>query len=478
MSTRSVDVAIIGAGTAGLSARREVERRGRDYVLVEGGARGTTCARVGCIPSKLLIASADAAQAVREAGRFGIEVPEGMRVNGRAVLERVREERDRFVGYVLRSLDQMDPGSLVEGTARFVGPTSLQVDGGPRIEAKAVVVATGSSAWVPPSLDPVRERVLTNEDVFDLEKLPRSVAVFGTGIIGMELGQALQRLGVHVALFSPFAVVGPLTDTPVRRKVLEVLGAELELHLGVRDERVEPHPDGGVVVRWHDQGGDHEERYDEVIAAAGRRPNLQALDLPAAGLRCDMRGMPRIDRHTMQAGDRPIFFAGDVTGDRALLHEAADEGRIAGANAAMWPEVRGHLRRTQLAVVFTDPQIAVVGTPYEGLRERDVVVGEVSYDEQGRARIMGKNAGLVRVYAAREDGALLGAEMFGPDVEHTAHLLAWAIEARVDVERALRMPFYHPVVEEGIRSALRDAATKLQLAPKPCAFEVDCGPGV
>jgi dihydrolipoamide dehydrogenase len=179
----------------------------------------------------------------------------------------------------------------------------------------------------------------------------------------------------------------------------------------------------------------------------------------------------------MQVGDSPIFFAGDVTAFRPLLHEAADEGRIAGRNAARYPEVQGQVRRAPLAIVFTDPQIAVVGEHYESLRDRDIVVGEVSYDDQGRARVMGKNRGVVRVYADKRDGMLLGAEMLGPAVEHTAHLLAWSIDARLSLERILAMPFYHPVVEEGIRSAIRDAAAKLRLVAKPCPNEMDCGPG-
>lgn len=477
MQTRTVDVAIIGAGTAGLSARREVERRGRSFALVERGPHGTTCARIGCMPSKLLIAAADQADEVRRAGQFGIRVPDGVTIDGPAVLERVRTERDRFVGHVLEAVEDIPPEQRVSGSARFVAPTTIEVDDHTRIEARTIIVATGSSPWVPPTLDGVRDHVLVNDDVFDLEDLPGSIAVFGTGIIGIELGQALHRLGTRVAFFNPFAVVGPLTDPAVRREVLRVFGEELQMHLGIRDERVEPHPDGGVVVTWRDAEGDHSQRFDKVLAAAGRRPNLTELDLEAAGMTCDPRGMPRIDRQTMQVADRPIFFAGDVTADRPLLHEAADEGRIAGANAAMWPEIRGHVRKTPLAIVFTDPQIAVVGSHFEKLRGSDIVMGEVSYANQGRARVMARNAGLVRVYAAREDGRLLGAEMFGPRVEHTAHLLAWAIETRLSVDRILQMPVYHPVVEEGIRRAIRDAARQLRLAPTPRPHDMDCGPG-
>jgi dihydrolipoamide dehydrogenase len=174
----------------------------------------------------------------------------------------------------------------------------------------------------------------------------------------------------------------------------------------------------------------------------------------------------------------PIFLAGDASDYRPLLHEAADEGRIAGHNAARYPDVRAFTRRTPLAAVFSDPQIGVVGKGYRELDPDTVTIGEVSYDDQGRSRVMGKNKGHVRIYAENERGALLGAEMLGPSVEHTAHLLAWAVQQDLTVDSVLRMPFYHPVVEEGIRTALRDLAAKLKLEERLEPGCMDCGPGV
>ena len=406
------------------------------------------------------------------AGLFGIEVDEGAwRVDGRAVMERVRRERDRFVGFVVR--DSMAIEHRIEGRARFVGPTTLQVDDHTIVEAKAVVIATGSSPWVPPPLDTIREHVIVNDDVFDWEDLPRSIAVFGTGIIGIELGQALHRLGVRVTFFNPFDVLGPFTDPAIGAKAREVLGGELDLNLGATVHAVTP-VDGGVEIRWTTaEGQERTAVFEEVLAAAGRHANVKGLGLEATGAHLDKRGLPGSDLRTMQVGDLPIFIAGDVAGHRPLLHEAADEGRIAGANAARWPDVSAAVRRTPLAVAFTHPQMGMVGARFADLAEGTFEVGEVSYDDQGRSRVMGINSGLVRIYARRHDCRLVGAEMFGPRVEHTAHLLAWAVQQGMNVNRALNMPFYHPVVEEGIRTALRDLAAKLRVE-KLCPPE-DCG---
>ena len=475
MQTRTVDVAVIGAGTAGLGAYRTATQAGANAVLIEGGPYGTTCARVGCMPSKLLIAAADAAHEVAGAGRFGIRVPDGVRVDGPAVLERVRAERDRFVGFVVAGVDDIPAAHRLRGWARFVGPTALEIDDHTRLEARAVVIATGSRPRIPPSLAALRDHVLVNDDVFELRDLPASLAVVGTGIIGLEIGQAMHRLGVPTAFFSHSARLGPVRDPAVAAEVAAVLGAELELHLSA--EIAVRREGGEFVIAWRDAGGARERRVAAVLAATGREPDLGRLQLERSGLALDARGLPPFDPRTMQCGDGPIFLAGDVSDYRAVLHEAADEGRIAGANAAAWPQVRAHPRRTPLTIAFTDPNLAMVGAPLAELDRDAIEIGEVSYADQGRARVMGRNAGRVRIYARRDCGTLLGAEMFGPRVEHTAHLLAWAVQRQVTVEQALEMPIYHPVIEEGIRTALRDLSTKLKLRPPECPEDMECGPG-
>jgi len=163
----------------------------------------------------------------------------------------------------------------------------------------------------------------------------------------------------------------------------------------------------------------------------------------------------------MRIGQSSVFIAGDVTIDRPLLHEAVDEGEIAGSNAGRYPEVHPVRRRTPLGIVFSDPQIAMVGERFADLANRNIVIGEVSFEDQGRSRVMLANQGLMRVYADRAGGQFLGAEMIGPRAEHIAHLLAWAHQSGMTISQMLDMPFYHPVVEEGLRTALRDASDKL-----------------
>ncbi len=182
---RKVEVAIIGAGTAGMGAYRAAGKHTDNLLLIEGEQYGTTCARVGCMPSKLLIAAADAAHDVGLAAGFGVHVDAPVRVDGRAVMARLRSERDRFVGFVVGAVEAWPAATRVKGRARFLDDHTLALDTGDTVGADRIVIATGSRTAVPAAFAALGDRVLTNDDVFDWEDLPESVAVFGAGVIDL-----------------------------------------------------------------------------------------------------------------------------------------------------------------------------------------------------------------------------------------------------------------------------------------------------
>lgn len=484
MSEHDVDVAILGAGTAGMAAYREVAKQTDSIALIDGGELGTTCARVGCMPSKLLIAAADAAHATRNTAQFGVHTGE-VTIDGIAVMNRLRSERDRFVGFVKEAVDAFDVGRLIRQNAHFVDDHTLALTDGSQLTAKTVIIATGSRPILPPPFEVAGDRLIINDDVFGWQKLPRSVAVFGAGVIGLELGQALSRLGVRVHLFGRGNSVGSLSDPDIIAYARDTFMAEMNVHFDT-DTTITRDGDE-IVVNWintHDASDTGEERFEYLLAATGRRPNLDRIGLENTSLVLDDRGIPQIDRMSMRttssANDlSPIFVTGDAAVERPLLHEAVDEGRIAGENAARYPEAFRRTRRIELGVVFSDPQIAIAGRGNKALTDAgvDFAFGEVSFEDQGRARVIGKNKGILRVYGERDTGLLLGAEMIGPAAEHLGHLLAWSIESKLTVDEVLQRPFYHPVIEEGLRSALRDLAATLQFAPNPPLRCIDCGPG-
>ncbi|OED43486.1 dihydrolipoyl dehydrogenase [Chromatiales bacterium (ex Bugula neritina AB1)] len=476
MKNYDVDVAILGAGTAGMAAYREARKYTDKIALLDGGTLGTTCARVGCMPSKLLIASAEAVHRSQHTEQFGVHTGEAS-IDGKAVMQRVRSERDRFVGFVLEAVESFDDGHLIRENATFLDDHTLKLSGGRKLTARAIVIAVGSRPAIPPPFQAAGDRLIVNDDVFDWDDLPESAVVFGAGVIGLELGQSLHRLGVRTRLFGRDHMVGPLSDPAVREYAARTFQSEFHTHWHA-DTKISRDGDK-VVVQWQDENGSDEESFDYLLAATGRRSNMDSLELGNTSMELCARGIPVYDEMSMRVGDSQIFIAGDATADLPLLHEAADEGRMAGENAALLPNAFRRARRASLGVVFSDPQIGLAGMGYKALTDSniDFETGEVSFEDQGRARVMGINKGLLHVYAERSTGRLLGAEMIGPAAEHMAHLLAWAIQANQTVEQILQNPFYHPVVEEGLRSALRDLNSRLGFGPNPPMRCIDCGPG-
>jgi dihydrolipoamide dehydrogenase len=286
-------------------------------------------------------------------------------------------------------------------------------------------------------------------------------------------------LGVRVRLYGRSERVGPLTDPVLQALARDVFLRELPMSLSVKDLAPARAADGVLVRGTTRDGQTHEEHFEWLLAATGRRPNTDALSLAATTLPLDPAGTPVFDRRTGQIGSAPVFIAGDVLDDRPLLHEAADEGRIAGDNAGRFPDVRVRPRRAPLAVVFSEPQIMLAGASHAELLRGGVAfeTGSVSFEDQGRSRVMGRNQGALQVYGERDSGRFLGAEMLGPAAEHIGHLLAWSVQRGDTVQQMLDSPFYHPVIEEGLRTALRNLQRALRMGPVPVERCLDCGPG-
>ena len=462
-----LDAIIIGAGSAGLAAVREVSKRTERFLLINDGPYGTTCARVGCMPSKLLIEAANAYHQRHTLAEFGIHGADALGVDLPAVLRRLRKLRDDFVAGTLQVTDNLGARSIA-GRARLLGPQQVQVDRpdgtSTTYHAKSIILAPGSKPVLPPEWQALGQRILTSDTIFEQASLGPRIAVIGMGPIGIELAQALARLGVEVTGYATKELIGGLSDPAINAALGQSLQRDLTLHTGpAATLHATTDGSGGIEVR----SGEHRTVVDQVLVAIGRRPQLAGLGLDTLGVALDDKGMPPVNPKTMQIADLPVYLAGDAYHQRPLLHEAADEGHIAGMNA-LAPAPHCYQRRTPLAIVFSDPNAAVIGQSFRALQaqaqEPDgaaFVTGSVNFARQGRARASQHNHGRLNVYASPTTGRLLGAELCAPAGEHLAHLLALAIDQKLTVGQLLGMPFYHPVLEEGLRTALRDAARQL-----------------
>lgn len=453
MAEKRVDVAIIGAGTAGLKATREVAAATDNFVVIDPGPLGTLCARAGCMPSKALLQVAADYHRRCMFEAEGISGGDGLSLDGAAALAHVRRLRDGFVESVLSGTIADCSDKMVKAEARFLEPQVLQA-GDARIRAGSVIIAAGSRPMIPPPWRRFAARILTTDTVFNQERLPGRLAVLGLGPVGLEMGQALARMGVTTTGFDADSVLGGLSDPVVGAAAADAIGRELPLHLGVEAE-VE---DDGDDLRV--RAGETSVTVDALLVAVGRRPDIDALNLAALGVALDDHGLPPFDRETMQVAGLPVFIAGDVDADRPLLHEAGHEGMIAGFNAVQGTPV-AFRRKSALAITFTDPNLCSVGVPWPKVAADDPAVAEGRVNG-GRFRIMGEEIGMVRLYAARDSGRLLGAAIALPDGEHLAHLLAWAHQAELGVHALARMPFYHPSVEEVLQGPLSRLCAQIE----------------
>ena len=455
--TLKCDVAVIGAGTAGLTAERAARANGASTLLIDPQYAGTTCATVGCMPSKLLIAASHAAHAARSTDMFGITVSD-VAIDGSAVLQRVRDERDRFARLTREGIEDIPADIRLTGKAGFLAPNRLALDDGRVIEARSIVIATGSAPFIPDQFAGLGQRLLTNESIFELEDLPDRLAVVGSGAIGLELAQAMARLDVDVTLFDHGEQLGGIRCPKVHDALKTIIEGDLTLQLGVELEVKSA--DDRVTLAWNGESPG-EADFDHVLVATGRPPNLESLNLADSGLELDDDGVPVHDRNTMQCGDSSIFLAGDLASDLPLLHEASQDGAIAGRNAVAFPASTQAERFTPFSITFTSPAVARIGKS----EEEGVITGTADFSDQGRARVEGVNEGVLTLYAAAPDGRLIGADLCTPASEHLAHMLAWAIQQGQTATQLLEMPFYHPTIEEGLKQALRTicAATPLDL---------------
>lgn len=456
---KSLDVLIIGAGSAGLSARREVAKKTDNYLVADPGILGTTCARVGCMPSKVLIQVAEdffRRHSWNEEGIFG---GKDLHVDSKLVMKHVRKLRDRFVRGVTSSMQSWEDEKLVKKRASFVDSKIILL-GDEKITAKKVIIATGSTPVIPKEFQDYKSFLITTDNFFELEELPKSIAVIGTGVIGMELGQALSRLDIETMVIGRRRNICHVTDPELN----EYVCSKFEKKMNVNFSGVESISTSGelLVIKLKDG---KEFSCEKVLMTAGRKPNLASLKLENAGISLNEKGLPEINEKTMRVKNSNLYFAGDITGTKQILHEASDEGRVAGYNSVRVEDIEFNFR-TSLEIAFSDPNIAFIGKKFEELEKAniDFSSGKVLFEGQGRSIIKLKEEGMLKIYGENKSGKLLGCELYAPDGEHLAHLISWAIESGLTVQDLLSYPFYHPVVEEGLRTALRSLLESVEVS--------------
>ena len=465
---KKIKYAILGAGSAGLTARSEIAKHTDDYLVFDAGTLGTTCARVGCMPSKVLIQAASDFDRRKKMAEQGILGAESLTVDRKQTMAHVRKLRDRFVRGVSLGMEKWQAEKLVREYARFTSPTTL-VAGEVEYEFEKAIVAVGTTPMMLTAFKGHEEYTLNSDSIFEQVDLPDSIAVIGLGVIGIELGQSLARLGIDVVGIHRRRNISGIENPEINEYACRHFEGQMKLDFS-----------GLTSVAFKDnklllKTGKGEYQVDKALLCTGRISNLPRTDLHKLSQSFSEFGKPKLVKGSFALEDQPhIFVVGDATQEKAILHEAADEGRIAAFNAL---SQKNHYftPRAALGVTFSEPNIARAGQSFEELRAAgvDYETGVVTFEGQGRSIVKLKEVGLLHLYGEKGSGKILGAEMIGPDAEHLAHLISWVVQSGLNVNEMLALPYYHPVLEEGLRTAVRDLRNKLKIQ----TFDLEMGNG-
>jgi pyruvate/2-oxoglutarate dehydrogenase complex dihydrolipoamide dehydrogenase (E3) component len=448
--TVNCDICVIGAGSAGLLVAAGASQLGVKTVLLEHRKMGGECLNDGCVPSKALIAAANAAEGCRRAPRFGIAVGEP-EIDFAAVHRHVHE--------VIAAIAPMDSVARYEGlgvrvihaTGRFIGPREL-IAGDCRIRARRFVVATGSAPAVPAIPGIASVPFLTNETVFDLTRRPDHLIVIGGGPIGLELAQAFLRLGARVTVLEAQQALAK-DDPELGAALLHRLAGEgLDLREGVTVARLERAGDGIAAVLAGPDGETHLVG-SHLLVAAGRSPNVAALDLDKAGIAHDRRGIT-VDAR-LRTTNRRIFAIGDVAGGPQFTHVAGYHAGIVIRNALFRLPAKVDYRALPW-VTFTDPELAHVGMTEAMARAQygdDIAILRSAFHENDRAQAERTTAGSVKL-VTRKNGRILGASILGAHAGELIQPWVLAVSQRLKVAAfAAIMAPYPTLGEAGKRAA-------------------------
>jgi pyruvate/2-oxoglutarate dehydrogenase complex dihydrolipoamide dehydrogenase (E3) component len=450
--SRRYNLVVIGAGTAGLVAAAGAAILGAKVALVEREWMGGDCLNFGCVPSKALIRSARAAAEVRDAARFGVEVPPGTRVNFAAVMERMRKLRaelsptdsaQRFRGLGV---------DVFLGEGRFVAPDCVEVDG-KKLRFKRAVIATGARAAALPIPGLAEAGYLTNETVFSLTELPRRITVIGAGPIGCELAQVFQRFGSKVTLLEVVPQILIREDRDAADRVERaMINDGVEIVTGCKIARVDRRGNEKVITAEH-EGARLEIVADEIIIGVGRVPAVNGLNLEAAMIEYDLQNGVKVDDF-LRTTNPLVYAAGDVASGYKFTHLSDAHARMIIRNALFF----GRQRVSRLTIpwcTYTDPEIAHVGLYEADAKHRGIEVDTFTQElsEVDRAVLDGETNGFVRVHVRHGSDQILGVTIVASHAGEMISEVTTAMVAGVGLGKLGEVIHPYPTQADAIRRA-------------------------
>jgi len=457
MKKVSYDVIVIGSGPGGYSAAIRAGQYGLKTALIEKQARlGGTCLLVGCIPTKALLHTADIWEHFLHPEQDGMACKEPF-----LDYPKVIDRKNGIVGRHSKGVEMLLRKNKVEwikGYATLQGGGRVEVraaDGAARtVEAKNIILATGSEARMLPGLEPDPERILTNIEILDLTAVPRSLAIIGAGAVGVEFASIFNRFGTAVTVIEMLPRIVPVEDEDISRELDRAFRkAKIRVETGARAENIRKTDDGIALTLTTSAGKQEEIRAEKLLVAVGRKPNTEGIGLENTRVETE-RGFILVDPYQRTA-EPGVYAIGDVVaGTPQLAHVATMEGMVAVAHIAGKP-ARPINRNRIPGATYTEPGIGSVGLTEAQARAQgyDVKTGKFPFAANSRATILGSHGGFVKVVADAKYGEILGVHIIGPDgFELLAEAVA-AMEAEATVETLMSTIHAHPTLSEAVGEA-------------------------
>ncbi|MBT8303544.1 MAG: dihydrolipoyl dehydrogenase [Bacteroidia bacterium] len=450
------DVAIIGSGPGGYVAAIRCAQLGMKTALIEKySTLGGTCLNVGCIPSKALLDSSHHYDdAVKHFKEHGIDIPGDIKVNLEQMIARKQAVVDQTTGGIdfLMKKNKVD---VYEGLGSFKDATHISIDGKEKteIEAKNVIIATGSKPSSLPFIKLDKERIITSTEALKLKEIPKHMIVIGGGVIGLELGQVYRRLGSEVTIVEYMDRLIPTMDSALSKELTKVFKkAKFKVNVSHKVKSVERNGNEVIVKADNKKGEEVEFKGDYCLVSVGRRPYTDGLNLDSAGVKMDDRGRVEVNGH-LQTNVPNIYAIGDVVKGAMLAHKAEEEGVfVAETIAGQKPHIDYNLIP---GVVYTWPEVAAVGKTEEELKEAGVSykVGQFPMRALGRSRASMDTDGFVKILADASTDEVLGVHMIGARVADLIAEAVTAMEFRASAEDISRMSHAHPTYAEAVKEA-------------------------
>jgi dihydrolipoamide dehydrogenase len=448
------DLVVIGGGPGGYVAAIRAAQLGMNVACVDKGARlGGTCLNIGCIPSKALLQSSEKYEEAKHAlAAHGVKL-KGVELDLPTMMARkdkVVDDLTKGIGFLFKKNKVVH----VQGEGRITGPTQVTVNGKQVLEAKRILIATGSESTPLPGVETDEKQIVTSTGALSLDKVPEHMVVVGGGYIGLEMASVWRRLGSEITVVEFLDRITPGLDSEIGRQLQRVLTKQgMQFKLSTKVTKAAKTNKGVTLTLEPAAGGAAESlKCDIVLVAIGRRPYADKLGAQEAGVAFDDRGRIKTDAH-FQTSVPSIFAIGDVIAGPMLAHKAEEEGVVA---VELMAGQKPHVNYDAIpAVVYTWPEVASVGKTEEELKAAGVQykVGKFPFTANARARSNGDTEGMVKMLADTKTDKLLGCHIIGPDAGTMIAEVALAIEFGASSEDVARTCHAHPTLNEAVKEA-------------------------